>query len=299
MLDFKVKTFLTVCQTRNYTQAAKLLHITQPTVSQHIAFLEKEYGTPLFEYEHHKLSLTKAGTILQQVLSTRMHDDAILHERIHALSTNAYRQITLGMTLTAGEYIVAKPLSRLLLNHPELKVSIVSADTEELLHLLDKGTIDCAFVEGLFDQSLYKTDTFSKECFVCACASSHELNGQRVRFEDLFGLPLLVREKGSGTRAILEHALTEQKLSLNAFVDVNEIGSLGIIKVMLSEGLGISFLYEAALEEELDRGQLGIIALDSQTITHDISFVRLKHSAFEHEYYAFFKELKACKETLR
>ena len=44
MLDFRVKTFLTVCQTRNYTQAAKLLHITQPTVSQHIAFLEKEYG---------------------------------------------------------------------------------------------------------------------------------------------------------------------------------------------------------------------------------------------------------------
>lgn len=299
MLDFRVKTFLTVCQTRNYTAAAKQLHITQPTVSQHISFLEKEYGTPLFEYKHHKLSLTKAGTILQQVLSTRMHDDAILHEKIRALSTNTYHQLTLGMTLTAGEYIVARPLTRLLLEHPDLKVTIISGDTKELLELLDKGLIDCAFVEGLFDQSIYECNTFSTERFVCACASSHELNGSHVSFEDLFGLPLFVREKGSGTRAILEHALAEQKLSLNAFVDVNEIGSLGIIKVMLSEGLGISFLYEAAIEEELDRGQLGIISIEPKPITHDISFIRLKQSAFEQEYYSFFKELIACKEVQR
>ncbi len=299
MLDFRVKTFLTVCQTRNYTAAAKQLHITQPTVSQHISFLEKEYGTPLFEYKHHKLSLTKAGTILQQVLSTRMHDDAILHEKIRTLSTNAYHQLTLGMTLTAGEYIVARPLTRLLLEHPELKITIISGDTKELLELLDKGLIDCAFVEGLFDQSIYECNTFSTERFVCACASSHELNGRHASFEDLFGLPLFVREKGSGTRAILEHALAEQKLSLNAFVDVNEIGSLGIIKVMLSEGLGISFLYEAAIEEELDRGQLGIISIEPKPITHDISFIRLKHSAFEREYYSFFKELITCKEAQR
>ena len=54
MQDFRVRTFLTVCRTLNYTRAAEELHITQPAVSQHIAFLEREYGADLFTYRRKK-----------------------------------------------------------------------------------------------------------------------------------------------------------------------------------------------------------------------------------------------------
>ena len=61
MLDFRTDTFLTVCETMNFTEAAKRLHITQPAVSQHIRFLEKEYNTRLFSYCNKQLYLTPAG----------------------------------------------------------------------------------------------------------------------------------------------------------------------------------------------------------------------------------------------
>ena len=61
MQDFRVKTFLTVCRTLNYTRAAEELMLTQPAVSQHISYLEKEYGAKLFTYRHKKLELTRAG----------------------------------------------------------------------------------------------------------------------------------------------------------------------------------------------------------------------------------------------
>ena len=70
MLDFRVQTFLTVCRTLNYTQAARELNITQPAVSQHIAALERHYGAPLFVKEGKRPRLTEAGKLLQQVCIT-------------------------------------------------------------------------------------------------------------------------------------------------------------------------------------------------------------------------------------
>ena len=66
MLDFRIKTFLCVCQTMNYTQAAKNLNITQPAVSQHIRYLEDYYQIKAFRYANKKLELTPAGRILYE-----------------------------------------------------------------------------------------------------------------------------------------------------------------------------------------------------------------------------------------
>lgn len=63
MLDFRIHTFLCVCRHMNYTRAAAELHITQPAVSQHIRYLEREYGTKLFSYKGKHLQLTQAGHI--------------------------------------------------------------------------------------------------------------------------------------------------------------------------------------------------------------------------------------------
>lgn len=69
MLDFRTETFLTVCETMNFTAVAKQLNITQPAVSQHIHFLEEQYNTSLFTYRNKQLSLTRSGEILHKLPS--------------------------------------------------------------------------------------------------------------------------------------------------------------------------------------------------------------------------------------
>ena len=105
MQDFRVDTFLAACRTMNYTRAAEELHITQPAVSQHIAHLERTYGAPLFAYRNKKLTLTPAGKVLRDVLTTMAHDEQMLRGRVRAASTGARVELTVGMTLTAGEYL--------------------------------------------------------------------------------------------------------------------------------------------------------------------------------------------------
>lgn len=293
MQDFRVKTFLTVCKTLNYTRAAEELALTQPAVSQHIAVLEREYGAQLFEYHHKKLQLTAAGRVLQEALSTMAHDEKLLHERVAEVAHGAKTQLRVGMTLTAGEYVVAAPLASYLAEHPEVRAHVRSGDTKRLLGLMADGEIDCAFVEGLYDKAAFTWDKFRTEKLVCICAPN-QLPAGRVRsFEDLLGMRLILREQGSGSRAVLEGALAQRDLSVAAFADSCVVESLDIIKIFVAQGLGISFVYEAAVQRELEEGALTVISLPKENLTHDISFIRLKNSIFEPQMKSLFKAVKS------
>lgn len=293
MQDFRVKTFLTVCRTLNYTRAAEELMLTQPAVSQHIAYLEKEYGAKLFTYHHKKLELTRAGRVLRDALSTMAHDDLLLHERVAEVAHGAAVRLRIGMTLTAGEYLVAAPLVRYLTAHPEVQATVRSGGTQHLLALLHAGKIDCAFVEGLFDKSMYAWNTFRTERLVCICAADHRFPTPPTSLEDLLGERLILREDGSGSRDVLVHALAKRNLSVDAFADTCMVESLDIIKIFVAGDLGISFVYEAAVRREVQEGSLRIIRLPGKPITHDISFVHLPNSIFEEDLAALFEGLKA------
>lgn len=298
MQDFRVDTFLTVCRTMNYTRAAEELSITQPAVSQHIAYLERAYGAPLFAYRSKKLSLTPAGELLRDALATMAHDERLLRERVRGAASGSRVELAVGMTLTAGEYLVAGPLADYLAEHPELHATVRSGGTSELLALLDAGAIDSAFVEGFFDKNAYAWNTYCTERFVCVCAANHEFAAEPPRrVEDLFGERLIVREPGSGTRAVLEHALAAQNLTIDGFQQASEVESLDIIKIFVEHDLGISFLYEAAVARELAAGSLRVVPLEGASIEHDVAFIRLKNSVFEAEFQHLFDDL--CSLRLR
>lgn len=302
MLDARIQTFLTVCRTLNYTRAAEELHITQPAVSQHIAYLEREYGAKLFELRGKRPALTEAGRTLQAAAATMAHDDRLLHARLAELgrsadpaaaSPAALTSLTVGMTLTAGAYIAARPLARWLLAHPDARIDVRSGDTATLLDDLRAGDVDCAFVEGSFDRAAFSCATLCRERLVCACAPDHPRAGTRCSIEDLLDERLVVREAGSGTRAVFENALAARNLSLAAFRIVSETSSIEVIKALVEKDVGISFLYRGAVAAEVAADRLALIELDGTPIEHDIAFVRLPGGIFAQTFDRFFEEVRA------
>ena len=106
MLDLKLATFLSLCETRNYTQTASLLNITQPAVSQHIKYLEKYYKTKLFYYdEKRRLHLTEKGKLLRSFAQTIRSDSALILEEMMA-PPKENSELKLGTVTTAGESLV-------------------------------------------------------------------------------------------------------------------------------------------------------------------------------------------------
>ena len=140
MLDFRTETFLMVCETMNFTEAARRLHITQPAVSQHIHFLEKEYDARLFSYHNKQLYMTDAGEILKKRLMTMKNDQLVLKQEIKGKEQKE-ESLSLGVTMTIGEYAIVDKLANFLLKYPEMNLHIHYGNTTQLLTLLDQGII--------------------------------------------------------------------------------------------------------------------------------------------------------------
>lgn len=291
MLDYRLETFICVCKHLNYTKAAEELNITQPAVSQHIKFIEESYGIKLFTYAKKRFHLSEEGRLLLNAITTMKHDEIYLRERLLKLQ-NEENEIIFGCTLTASEYILPEQLCRYLKQHQNTNVKMIVANTKELLNKINVGEIDFAFVEGYFNKNEYDHFTYSKENYIAVCGNEYVFKQPIHSFEDLVNEKIIVREKGSGTRDILEKYAEEKNMNIKDFSSVAEVGNINTIKHMVMQNLGITFLYEVAIEQELKDKKLKKIELSDMNFTHDITFIYRKNSIFKQYYTDLFKQLK-------
>ncbi|MEA4854110.1 MAG: LysR substrate-binding domain-containing protein [Christensenella sp.] len=290
MLDFRTETFLAVCEEMNYTKAAAILNITQPAVSQHIRYLENYYGTKLLEQNGKKMRLTKQGVLLRNALITMKHDEILLRRSLKELPQEM--SLVFGVTMTVGEYLVAKPLEKYLKKHSDTSIKMIADNTQALLHKLDEGTIDFALVEGFFSKNEYDFKVYDREPFVAVCGNGYMDVKHGVEIDELLSHRLIVRERGSGTREILERYLQEKNLRITDFKQVLEVGSIGVIKELVMAGEGITFLYRVAVEKELEKGQIRQIQIHGFQLMHDITFIWRSGSIFADHYKKLFDELR-------
>lgn len=279
LFDFRIDTFLAVCKHMNFTRAAEELHITQPAVSQHIQYLEKLYGLPLFSHMGKKTVLTPAGKILLSAVSTMKSDEQVMRQQMHR-ATEGKVTLILGVTMTVGEYLIAPLIAKYLKHHPDADIHIRRGNTAQLLSYLEQGEIHLAFVEGYLPADDYDTLPYRAEKFIPVCNAAHKFAGEKKprQLVDLLPERLLVREQGSGTRDILDKNLAVMGLRISDFVRLAEIESMHTIVSLLLEDCGISFLYRIAVENELADGRLREIFLDDFHMVHDLTFAWNKGS---------------------
>ena len=290
MLDFRTETFLTVCQTMNFTVAAKQLNITQPAVSQHIHFLEDQYHTSLFIYRNKQLFLTRSGEILRKHLLTMKNDEKAILEELKSNFTGI-ETLSIGVTMTIGEYAIVDKLANFLIHHPEINIHLHYDNTFQLLKLLDHGQISMAIVEGNYPKENYSHKKYSTEDYIAVCAASHHFFTDHPHtVNNLLYERLLVREKGSGTRNILEQSLIAHGLHISDFIHYTQVENMHTIIDLLKKDCGISFLYKIAVENELQSGILREISLDDFKMQHDFNIIWEKHSIYTDKYLSICEE---------
>ncbi len=274
MLDYRIETFLTLCDTMNYHQTAKLLHMTQPAVTQHVQFLENEYGCKLFVYNGKSLRKTKQAQQLESYIRSVKYNESILKKE---MTSNALIELRIGATKTIGEYVILEKVKGLLQSNDYI-VSLVIDNTEHLLSLLENNKLDFALIEGFFDKEKYNYRLYRKEPFVGICSKTHPFAQRKVSFEELFNETLIVREKGSGTREIFEQILYENNFTLNCFKKKISISSFELIKELVISEQSISFVYEAVAKSH--KG-LSPFTIKNNHITREFNYVYLKNTHAE------------------
>lgn len=222
---------------------------------------------------------------------TVFSDSKHFKENISSIQTDTM-QFSFGATLSIGEYVMPEILSCMLTKYSEMKIHMSVANTQVLLERLNKGELDFIVVEGLFDKSEYDSTLFSLEKFIPVCSPKSEFANREVSFQEITRSRLILRERGSGTREIFENILQKNNYSLQAFKKTIEIGNMAAIKKMVSNGLGITFLFEVAGKREIADGGLSVINIPGFSEQREFNFVLLKDSFFRERYMIIYELLK-------
>lgn len=287
MLDIKLLTFLDLCKTGSFTQTAANLHVTQPTVSQHIKYLENVYDIKLVYYHERKVTITSAGKLLQEFATSMSINDKKFKKRLKS-SVQSSRELSFATTPIISEFILPSILTDFLEKYNYEKINMVVAESKEALNKLYQGEIDFVITDGSFRARNYKCAQVFREETIAVCSQHHHYAKRCISFSDLIDERLIYRSKSSEAYNNLEIILTEKGYSIEDFNKTMTIGSITAIKELVKNNAGISFLYKFAVKNELKEGSLVKIDIQNFSIFRDIYFVWLKDSFYNNDAFVLY-----------
>jgi len=277
MQDFRLNVFYAVASHLSFTKAANELFITQPAVTKNIKELETEYAIRLFERKGNKIILTTAV----KILLTYTEQIRELYQRasfdLNLLNDKYSGQIKLGASTTIGQYILPPLLAKFYQSFPEIHISLLNDNTENIEAALEEHKITLGIVEGKTHHKQLKYIPFIEDEIVAVVHNKSKLAGKEsVDLKKLTTIPIVLRERGSGTLEVIEDALGKKDIKLNQLTIAMYLGSTESIKLFLSNIDCIGFVSVAAVAKEITNGEFKIINIKDLNIKRSFYFVHLQ-----------------------
>jgi len=266
--------FHAVAETRGISLGAQRLHISQPAVSKQIQELERSLGTKLFDRVPRGVRLTESGELL-----------AIYARRLFALEAEAETalaelrglergKLAIGASLTIGGYLLPEVLARFHQRYPGIELAVEIANTEEIQTRLLDSMLDIGLTEGFMEHPELEVSEFYQDEMVVIVPPGHSLlRESHVTPERLCEEPFLMREEGSGTRAVVERAFAEQSLTPRA---VMSLGSIEAIKRAVAAGIGVAVVSTLTVTLEVKTGTLAILRVKDMKVRRPLHVLRLR-----------------------
>ncbi|MBD2751806.1 LysR family transcriptional regulator [Spirosoma validum] len=277
MLDFRLNVFYTVAKRLSFTKAAAELYVTQPAVTKHIQELEHQFGTALFDRRGNQISLTTAGNVLLRHAETIMGTYRQLEFDMNALKGESGGTLRVGASTTIAQYVIPPVLARFHEQSADVSISLLSGNTEQIEQQLLNNDVDLGLVEGRTHHSDIRYTPFLKDELVLVCRTDHPMaDRDEITLDELRAVPIVLRERGSGSLEVIEHALRGFGLRLTDLTIEMHLGSTEAIKSYLSSSRCMAFVSVFALQHELKAGTLKILDVQELAIHRDFYSIQLQ-----------------------
>ena len=275
MIAMHLLVFVTVAEKKNFSRAAEALSLTQPAISQQIHTLEEYYGTKLFERTSKRVELTRAGETLLPYAKTILDLTQVAKDALNDLAGKVTGKLTIGASLTIGEYILPHILAEYTKRFPDVEVSALIANTEEIGVMALDHSIDIGVIEGKVEHRNLRLTPFQEDEMVLIAPAGHPLSAvPEISNDDLAREPFILREAGSGTRVVAEEVLHELGVEPSRVVS---LGSTQSIKEGVEAGMGLAILSKWCVRKEIRLGTLKPLRLPHFRFTRDLSV--LEHTS--------------------
>jgi DNA-binding transcriptional LysR family regulator len=283
MEDHKLRVFCAVAETKSFSKASEVIHLTQPAVSLQIQAMEELYETRLFDRSGNSINLTPAGEILYKRAKEIL---ALYAEAQHNISeiTGAIKgSLSIGASSTIGNYLLPHIIAAFKKKVPQVNISLVVSNTKTITERLNAGEIDIALVEGDVSKQRFSVETLISDELVVIMSPAHPWAERRsLSAIELTKEPLILREEGSGTRQIILKHLEEHGIKLDQLKIALVMGSTEAIKGAVEEGLGVSIMSGWAVRKWLKQGLLKVATFKDLKFNRNFTIISPKRNYSTH-----------------
>jgi DNA-binding transcriptional LysR family regulator len=260
-----IRAFYTVAKFKSFTLAAQQLNVSQPTLSQQVKSMERQYGFPLIKRNKKIVRLTQEGEVIFSYVEKIMQVAREMDREVEDLHSG---HLKIGTTPTLSRYLLPNIIVKLKEKNPDLKVKIYTGLSKEILEMvLD---LECHVgIAGRIpypDPVIFRNILKPKLSFI-----SRDIKKDRIHIKELAGYPILFPEEGSATRDYIIEEFRKRGIPLNIYMDCENPSAL---KHMVHLGMGGAFFPRYGVEEEVKEGKYRCIELlDDLHLTIDLIYL--------------------------
>jgi DNA-binding transcriptional LysR family regulator len=290
----QLQIFLKIVQTQSVTKAAELLHLTQPAVSIQLKNLQDQFDIPLTEVVGRKIYITDFGHEIAEAAENILNQVQAINYKTLAYKGQLAGRLKISVVST-GKYVMPYFLTDFIREHAGIELLMDVTHKSKVIESLQNNEVNFALVSVMPDQfAIEKLELLQNNRFLVgnkALALDHDLSPKEV-FKNL---PLIFREKGSGTRQTMENFIQRNELTV---LRKMELTSNEAVKQALLAGLGYSIMPLIGIKNELQSGDLKIIPVEGLPVRTTWSLIWLKGKKHSPVSIAFLQYLEKHKEEI-
>ena len=288
-----LQTFVLIVEKKSLTKAAQVLHLTQPAVSKQLNSLEKFYGVPLLYRTSRSVEVTEAGKVVYNHCCRILAAVKESLVEVQALANDLHGDLLLGASTIPGEYILPTALGRFQSFNSQLNVKLEIADSTDIARMVTDGVIEAGVIGVVINNPALKQELIYQDELVIIAPKGHPLTEKKmVALEDLVAESFILREKGSGTRQVIEKKLQEKGISLDRLNIKLELGSTEAVVNAVAAGLGISLVSGFAVAKRVQNGEIALIHVDDLSLERGLYFISRHDRALTPVMQSFYRFLK-------
>ena len=288
MID-ELKTFIAVVDFKNFTRAGESINLSQPSVSTHIKNLESYFNTQLINrsIKQKNIVITESGYLLYKKAKEILHMIDSTKTELRSLDGHVKGHLRIGASLTIGEYLLPKFLSKFSTKYPGIEFELIIENTHHICSKIKNFTLDIGLIEGTTPSSDFNQNYFLEDKMVIACSKNSDILNGTFSIDKLQNKNWIVREEGSGTRDYINMFLTTNKIVPN---NLMVLGSNYAIKEAVKNNLGITIISSYVTAPAVENNELETIELE-KSYTRPFSYILPKNINTSHLTNLFIKEL--------
>lgn len=292
----QLELFLVAAKLKNFTRAADQMAISQPAFSAQIIKLEKILGAPLFDRIDRRIEMTDVGSVFEQyaqkTISTLREGKQVVDDMTHKV----IGALKIGASTTIANYVLPEYLAAYHRKYPDCKIEMIVNNTNKIEQALLKGEIDMGLVEGpIHNRKRVVSYLFRPDELVVIFSTGHHWKSRSsVSMKEFQQEPLIIRERGSGTRKVFTDMLGRTHAPLNIAM---EIGNTEAIKKSAESGIGVAVVSVSAIKRELKEKTLKKARISGHPMKRRLSLILLHSKYLSNPLKAFIALLDSVEKT--